>query len=275
MILLFPAQPHEKNAVVDDFFMEEYQAAKKAGFKTHYINEGRIKDAPMFCGLRVPKFDNITECLYRGYIIRNSSNFYSGFYNALEKYNKVSLINTPYQYKNAQLLCESYSHFEKWSIPTVFVEKPTEKILKLASKQLQSIELFVKDYVKSEYNLNKIDVRDLKSAMQMLKTLEQERGDMFEGGFAFRPFVNLSSIEYRLWVYKGRILNEQWGDLPSDIPLLLYKKIESFNSDFYTIDLGRYKESGKLVVIETNDGQVSGLKGLDPNIFYNTLKAHL
>lgn len=275
MILLFPRETHQKSLKIDPFFAEEYLAAIKAGFTCYFINEERIKDAPMFCGMHVRKFEDLTDAIYRGYIIRNSGSFYYGFYTSLLKNNDVALVNAPNQYQNAQWLCDSYSHFQQYMIPSVFMQNPTKKTIKLAAKQLNSKKLFVKDYVKSENGLDCIDVEDLDGAMQTLKNLETERGDMIEGGFAFRPYVDLSSIEYRLWVYKGRILNEKWEKLPEDLPALLYKKIENFKSDFYTIDLGRYKSTGKLVAIETNDGQVSGLKGLDPNTFYGALKQYL
>jgi hypothetical protein len=275
MILLFPRETHQKNLKIDPFFAEEYLAAKKAGFTCYFINEERIKDTPAFCGMHVRKFEDLTDAIYRGYIIRNSGGFYRGFYNSLLKNNEIALVNDPNQYQNGQWLSESYWHFNQYMIPTVFMGKPTRKMLNLASKQLESKTLFIKDFVKSESGYDKINVQDLDGAITILNGLENQRGDMFEGGFALRPYVELSSIEYRLWVYKGRILNESWEKLPEDLPALLYKKIENFKSDFYTIDLGRYKSTGKLVVIETNDGQVSGLKGLDPYMYYKTLIQNL
>ncbi len=218
-MILFPKQPHEN--VVDYMFLDEYLAAQKAGFKCHLIIPERIKDTPMSVGIKAPKFEKETNGIYRGWIIRSNNNYYTGFYHGLLDVNRIKLVNNPFQYKTAQFLCESYSHFNNWMIPSVFLQHPTKKMIKLATKQLQSLNLFVKDYVKSEPQYNKIDVRDVDGGMDILNSLKEERDDMFEGGFVLRPYVDLMSVEYRLWVYRGRILNEFWEKLPEDFQLTI------------------------------------------------------
>lgn len=269
--IIFPKESHEKK--VDSFFKEEWDAAKNAGFEVDYAISERIKDNPMFCGAYLPKFQTPTTAIYRGWIVRTSS--YFGFYESLKMNNKIELINNSIEYKSTQLLSESYSRFSNFSIPSVFIENPTKKLLKLIAKQFKTNDIFLKDYVKNEHNLNRINAGDLDGGMQIIEKLKQERHDMFEGGFAFRPFVELSDNEYRLWIYKGKILNLEWETLPKDFDLQMIKTICRLNSSFYTVDIGRYKNTGKPVIIETGDGQVSGLKGLNPNVFYNTLKKYV
>lgn len=268
-VLLFPRQPHVKNTVHVSF-EKEYAAAKLIGFDCQLVQEDRVYDAPASVSMGLPMYDyNNTNGIYRGWIIQ------SGYYDAFKfavKTKGIQLINTTNEYKNAQWLANSYSWFHQYMIDSVFIEKPTKKLLKLASRQLNSEKLFVKDYVKSEYGLTTINVSDLDGGMEILKQLEKERGKLFEGGFAIREFIELSSIEYRLWVLNGKVLNLDWEKIPSDIPTGLMYKIQKFPSNFYTIDLGRQKSDGQLVVVETNDGQVSGLKGLDPKVFYKSLK---
>jgi hypothetical protein len=267
--IIFPKERHEKN--VDAFFKEEWDAARKAGFQVGYAIADRIKDTPMSCGLYLPKFEHYTAAIYRGWIVPNIGQFYYGFYHSLRNNNHIELINSPQSYQNAQLLTESYPYFSKYTIPTVFSNSPTKKLLKLIGKQFKTNNIFVKDYVKSEHGLNTLNLIDLDGALETLENLKKERQNLFEGGFAFRPFVELSGNERRLWIYRGRILNFEWESLPNDFKPEMVRHICSYNSMFYTVDVGRYK-SGEPVIIETGDAQVSGLKGLTPDIFYKALK---
>lgn len=269
MMIIFPKESHEKK--VDGFFKQEWDAAKAAGFEVGYANTDRIKDTPMSCGLPLPKFEHNTPAIYRGWIVCNSGQFYRVFYNSLRNTNKIELVNNANEYANAQLLTESYPYFSKYMIPTVFSDNPTPKLLKLIGRQFNTNTLFVKDYVKSEHGLDKIDLNDMDSSLKTLEDLKNERYDMFEGGFVFRPYVELRGAEYRLWIYRGRILNLEWENLPRDFDATMIRHLCSYNSTFYTVDIARYK-NGDPVIVETGDGQVSGLKGLNPETFYNALK---
>jgi hypothetical protein len=98
--------------------------------------------------------------------------------------------------------------------------------------------------------------------------------------------------EFRFFIYKGRILcggfywdayhddiMEQYGSIPKveNVP-------ESFlneamrrigdNVQFYALDVGR-KADGNWIVIELNDGQMSGLSANSPEMLYNALFAEM
>jgi hypothetical protein len=100
--------------------------------------------------------------------------------------------------------------------------------------------------------------------------------------------------EYRFFVYKNTILSSgyYWSNYyedcienniyinPSEVPVEFLQKaitkIQSNNSapNFYVIDVAK-TASGEWIVIELNDGCMSGLSMNDPDILYSNLKKEL
>lgn len=93
------------------------------------------------------------------------------------------------------------------------------------------------------------------------------------------------SEEYRFFVCRGRVLcgafywSNFTGDLqtvpgaqnvPSEFLSLITRAIGN-NIEFYAIDVAR-TESGDWIVVEVNDGQMSGLSDNDPKALYKNLK---
>lgn len=100
-----------------------------------------------------------------------------------------------------------------------------------------------------------------------------------EEGLNGLPVVN----EWRLFFYKETIISygHYWQNF-TDITLPLFtqealnfaqdiaKKVSSYTS-FYVLDIAE-KADGGWTLIEVNDGQMSGLNGQDPDLFYRNLK---
>ena len=51
-------------------------------------------------------------------------------------------------------------------------------------------------------------------------------------------------------------------------------EIVSTNTNFFVLDIA-VKENGELMLVEINDGQMSGLSGIDPHVLYNNLNYFL
>jgi len=103
----------------------------------------------------------------------------------------------------------------------------------------------------------------------------------YEYGINGLPFTN----EWRLFCYKDSIfactyywdvasdetkarahINEEAIDFAENIA-----KIARDCTTFYTLDIAQAID-GKWWLVEINDGQMSGLNGLDPHVYYNSLK---
>lgn len=101
--------------------------------------------------------------------------------------------------------------------------------------------------------------------------------ETFEYGLNGLPFTN----EWRFFLYKQEIIayGYYWAtaektDWPSDIEsILLVKKLAAICSNytnFYVLDVAKTQE-GKWILIEVNDGQMSGLSCIDGDLFYKNL----
>jgi len=118
-------------------------------------------------------------------------------------------------------------------------------------------------------------VRDQGIAVREYIPLKQ-----FDIGINDLPITN----EWRVFVCYGKIVDYgyYWANFPEHKPYdklpqeavdLLYVVIEKLKSyaNFFVLDLAETKD-GKWIVIEMNDGQMSGLSMIEPMSFYTNLK---
>jgi hypothetical protein len=92
--------------------------------------------------------------------------------------------------------------------------------------------------------------------------------------------------EWRIFICYGKMIScsYYWGTYLEDIEekgikydIPLFETIEKFvkkigdKSNFYSLDIAQ-KENGEWIVIELNEGQQSGLNGINPLKFYTALK---
>lgn len=94
--------------------------------------------------------------------------------------------------------------------------------------------------------------------------------------------------EYRFFVLNGKILaggfywsehtdyikDQGFNPDPEEVPSSFLEEVISIvapNIDFFVVDVARTAE-GKWIVIELNDGQMSGLSDIDPDELYRNLK---
>jgi len=107
-----------------------------------------------------------------------------------------------------------------------------------------------------------------------------EKLKTYEIGLNGLPFTN----EWRFFFYKKTLLSygyywsiaENKGEF-SDEAMHLAQKIAntvSFHTNFFVLDLAQ-KETGEWILIEMNDGQMSGLSDNEPDVLYSNLKKAL
>lgn len=110
------------------------------------------------------------------------------------------------------------------------------------------------------------------------------RGDLYTGGIVCKQYVELKKYamrtnEWRGFYLGGRLLTLSGNSMqPPTCPKPaddLVARMEGFASPFYTVDFGEL-EDGTWTVLETGDGQVSGLATeITPEAFYATLAKRL
>lgn len=93
------------------------------------------------------------------------------------------------------------------------------------------------------------------------------RGDLFTNGIVIKEFLSLAKTdnitnEYRAFYLYGNLItlskNSNQSTCAKQIPYDFIRSIPKLSSNFYTIDFAEL-EDGSWFVIETGDGQVSGL----------------
>ena len=143
----------------------------------------------------------------------------------------------------------------------------------------------VKDYVKSEKNTDFPSCIDTPITQSELDCLVEKfirmRGDLLTDGIVLKEFVNLRRYEGRtnewrvfyFWNWRKISLAPNSGQ-PADAPAPLEDYLRgqpSWACPFYTVDYAEL-EDGSWTIIETGDGQVSGLPdAVVPKDFYQRI----
>jgi len=268
--ILFPCSPLSSKEV-DSNFENEYNISKTLGIESFFfdhdlfVDEGRLK----FSGLKEEK----SEVILRGWMLKPSQ--YEKLFNVL-KDKEYYLMNSPESYVNCHYLKNSYKHIEKHTAKTLFSEKFDKETLGAMFDQFEN-GIVLKDYVKSEKGVPGLFIIPKETTHEQLEQVVarfiEARGKLFNEGVSFREFVDLKKYagevnEWRVFVYQGKIVAiEQNSNIDTKLnkigaPSVEYIRMVSHRlnliSFFYTIDLAE-KADGNWMVIETGDGQVSGL----------------
>lgn len=277
MIFLFPSMYNDATQVDDDYAIEK-NVVEELGCKTLLFNFDAFVFGNKPIRISVKK-ENITEkdkqdvVIYRGWMLR--AEHYQKLYTVLHKLG-LKLINLKDEYRGAHELPHSYKYLKKYMPGIEIYEDGKEIDWKGITSKYDKF--MFKDYVKSvkglgfpEYFDSTYSSIELQEYYLKLKDL---RGEDFTGGLVVKEYVSLKRDtkdklnEYRCWFYNGRLFDTYrniqgpFGEGVSDLNVSWVKKLPKLKSKFYTIDVAELK-SGGWVVIETGDGQVSGLLGSD------------
>ena len=264
MLVLFPSDYFNHKQVDADYAAEYEAVCRIPEFKTIFYNyDGFVQGEP----LKLYPDDYYTgDCIYRGWMFTPEQ--YATLYTKLRD-KGINLINSPEQYDACHLLPNALPFIEENTPKSLCFPKDAQIDWDLVNNTFKRF--MVKDYVKS------VKGHDFPSCFitpivfaemeQWLCKFVDLRGNLFTGGFVLKEYVDFKKYgevtnEYRAFYLKGRMLslsrNSNQSDSCPTVPRDFVDKWANLPSNYYTVDFGELTD-GSWIVIETGDGQVSGL----------------
>lgn len=286
--LLFPCDYFDKSAV-DSAYSEEFAIAKSIGFEcvlfdydefleTKKIN---VQENPGNIGV-AEHFHRYCLIIYRGWMLKVED------YSELEKIlrGKGYLLITP------TLLYEGMHHFDeayymlknKVDTPkTITIKLSEEPKWKWFNSNVGWIPLDIKEHF-TDYFIMKDNVKSVKGTDfpdkisvdisekefdGLVNKFKELRDDLYTGEIILKQYVPLKKYadftnEWRAFYFLEGVLtvskNSNQPDTAPHVPdeLINNDTLTNMTSMFYTVDFAE-TEDGRWIVIETGDGQVSGL----------------
>ncbi len=267
-----PCSPFNSKEVDEDF-KTEFDAAKLHGFtiKLFDFDEFVSKSRDI---INIPGYEpsildeSLPSIIYRGWMLLPYQ------YQILQDFfkEKYKLINTTEQYQLCHHAPGSYSYIKERTPKMVSFLDITEGHALLSQFENKVI---LKDFVKSDKRNSGISTISVDSSKEeveeKLLSFKEDRGRLFETGFVFKQFVPLKKYkigdkettnEWRLFFFDKKLLSvAQNSNFPTaERPNLywVYPLVAEIPSNMFTIDIAEL-EDGTWTIIETGDGQVSGL----------------
>jgi len=281
---LFPSEPYSNNKQVDSSFIGEYNICKTLGYNVFLFDYDLLIEENKFKSNISNDID--TTFIYRGWMFKPEQ--YDIFFDFVIKKtnNKSTLISQYYDYRNLHCFPFIY-HLIKDYTPKIQVIG-NYKEMSLYESVLKNInfDFFLKDYVKSiktDTGVERIDKNILPiDLFNKVNDFIEERGNLFTIGIVLKEFVNLKKIdnktnEWRTFVLDRKVVctlqNSELNttDCPPSELINTVCNILIPLSGFFTVDFAQL-EDNSWVVIETGDGQVSGISNESDFIkFYNNI----
>lgn len=287
MILLFPCEPFSP-ARVDPDFPQEYDAARLVGFRCiTYSHEDLEQGLISECLKLLPPSGGGQRVLLRGWMVPGET--YRLLYSGLVERGYLP-VTAPESYDEAHYLPLAYRITADHTARSEWIEGDDPDAAWTLYQNFRDHDAIIKDWVKSAKSRWK-DACYIPAGTsherftEIFRAFREERSRLFNRGVVLREFLPLlergSDIrglpvveETRLFFWQGECLVP--ADRRSPSPMAEIARwtglARKFQSDFLTIDVALL-EDGTWKVVETGDGQVSGLPmGLDPERFYAALR---
>lgn len=277
LIMLFPSD-YFNSEQIDEDLKKEYDAVVQTGLYDvilfsydDWFNKGILKLSK--------HTDGMVKAIYRGWMMTPDQ--YSMFQSELWLKN-IDLIVSSWDYRNLHLFPYVYPSISE-DTPEMLVFPKEETVdLKIIKSRFERFKL--KDYVKSVKGngFPQVFSSDISEEefSGWLDKFYQYRGDFFTGGICIKEYVDLKKYdgktnEFRVYYVRGEVISVCRNSLQMkttpEPPEELIHKYEHLDSAFYTIDYAE-KENGDWIIVETGDGQVSGLsEGQDYDAFFRAL----
>ncbi|HFI0256823.1 TPA: ATP-grasp domain-containing protein [Streptococcus suis] len=278
-VMLFPSDVFQIKQV-DEELQAEYEAAKEYFEVLLFDNLAWFEEGK----LRLSKKVDVPQtCIYRGWMMKPE--VYRNFFNQLSEQG-LDLLTRPTEYEALHLFPKVYP----------LVKEDTASILVYPEGQRPNVieirehftEFMLKDYVKSVKGAqipSKISSGIHQDELEeLLATFYRLRGNLFTGGICLKEILPLKyygskTNEYRMFICKNSVVsisqNSQQSTSTLSPPKELIEKYRNLPSPFYTVDVAEL-EDGMWKVLETGDGQVSGLSfNQDYSLFFKTLSSIL
>lgn len=251
---------------IDEDLQKEYESVSDSGLYKitifgydKWFNENRL--------VLTEKPDEEVSALYRGWIMQPEQ--YTDFYNRLRE-NNIKLITSPEEY--AKLHIFPYIYPEIINDTAEIIVYPDGKEINLDRIKKKFRRFMVKDFVKSVKGTEFpafFDSRDINKEEfdRHMEIFYKYRGSLYTGGICIKEFLDLKRYEgktneYRIFVANNQIIsvcrNSLQPQYATEFPTDFIKKYTNLGSPFYTVDCAELSD-GTWKIIETGDGQVSGL----------------
>ena len=264
MLFLFPSDYFNIKQIDPDYAAEYEAMCKIPEFKAvlfnydEFVSDGKIK--------LHPKDYYTGDCIYRGWMLNPEQyqtlcSFLSG--------TGITLINSPTEYDACHLFPNALPRIEPYTPKCLVFADGAAIDWELANKTFTRF--MVKDYVKSvkETGFSAFFETPVEPSEMNLRITEfiELRSKLFTGGIVLKDYVDFkrygeTTNEYRAFYLKGQRLslcrNSKQPDYCRFVPNDFVAKFVNLPSNYYTVDFAELAD-GNWIVVETGDGQVSGL----------------
>jgi hypothetical protein len=281
--ILFPSEYYDKK-VIDEAYAPEYQAVcKLPELRTVLYNHDKFvyEDKLDF----YPAIGTIDKCVCVCRTWMLNPDQYNKLFCTLAGFD-IKLINTPGEYNKMHLFPYVYPDIQEYTPRAIFFDDTNKIEADIINSAFNRF--MIKDYVKSVKGYDFPQYFDTPVSQDNLKEyitrFIELRGSLFTGGIVFKEYVSLKKYgnvtnEYRVFYLNGNILTvSPNSNQPGNSPYVPYSLAESFcnlPSNYYTVDFGEL-EDGSFIILETGDGQVSGLSpNQDIFKYYNEFSTKL
>lgn len=268
-IILFPSDYFKISKVEEEYQCEYEEVYKLSDFQIvlysydRFVAEGKL--------ILYPEEYEPGLGIYRGWMLKPEQ--YQLFYNCLMQ-RGIQLINNPQEYEACHVFKNAYPYLFDKTPRLLYFSKAEEIDWQTVKKTMKRF--MIKDDVKSVKGFPFPKFFDSsfcdEELERYIKQFVELRGSLMTGGITVKEYVDLCirdgiSNEYRVFILHNKILSvspnsnqsKSYPVLPEGLP----EQISRLPSNFYTVDFAELANH-TWTVIETGDGQVSGLS---PNQF--------
>ena len=278
--ILFPADYFDKKAP-DGAMRVEYESA----YADSRLDVG-LFDLELFeqsgkLALTRPFINESMPLIYRGWMMKPEQ--YSAFFGALRE-KRLHPTTGPDAYEEFHMFPLAYARHGVLNMCAPRLVAFPGKSADAEVVNRTFAEFMVKDYVKSVKGTTfPVSFGTPVSQERMDEIVEEfarHRGDLFTAGIVCKEYVDLARYggatnEWRAFYLGGGLLNVcRNSNQPAIAPKPpdgLVSACSNLGSPYYTVDFAE-RTDGSWIVVETGDGQVSGLAAAqDPAIYYQVL----
>ncbi len=261
--ILYPGDYFDCRKVDTDYRYEYEEAVRFPEFQILFYNYDEfVAGQPLRI---VPRQPEAGICVYRGWMLHPHK--YGELYSGLLKLG-LRLVNSPQEYENCHEFPNSYGLLEGYTPGLKYFAR--DQKIPWYEVRAAFPRFMMKDFVKSVKGTDfpvYFDGGYADAEMdRYVERFVEMRGTLFEKGIVLKEYVDLkradgNTNEYRVFFLYHRILSisPNSGQAGGDrLPEALAEAIPALDSNFYTVDFAQLADGG-WTVIETGDGQVSGL----------------
>lgn len=274
--VLFPADYFEKGAPDGAMRIEYESACAEKRLDVGLFNLELFEERGELA-LDRPFLDEALPLVYRGWMMKPDR--YRVFFTALREKGLCPL-TSPDAYEEFHMFPLAYMRND-------VLKAHTPRLVAFPGHRADAgvinrmfIEFMVKDYVKS--------VKGTRFPVSFCTPVSQERmdeivnefvrlrGDLFTAGIVCKEYVDLARYggatnEWRAFYLSGKLLNVcRNSKQPASVarpPEELVLACSNLGSPYYTVDFAE-RTDGAWIVVETGDGQVSGLAAAQDSVIY-------